>query len=466
MLAVVAAALWAGRFTSPFRVLALALGVVTVLDPWAVLAPGFWLSFGAVALILLASVGRLARPHWLIAWGQVQWAVTLGLVPLLLALFQQVSLVSPLANAVAIPLVGLGVVPLTLIGAVLPFDLMLQLAHGLFALVMMFLERLSALPAAVWASHAPPAWAVAAALWGSLWVLLPRGFPSRFLGTFGFLPLFFVFPPVPPSGALWLTVLDVGQGLAVVARTRGHALIYDAGPAFSRESDSGSRVIAPFLRGEGIRRLDAIIISHANADHTGGARSVLEAVPVGWVASSLPADHSVVAASPRHYACRAGQSWEWDGVRFQILHPTEASYKIQKGKENARSCVLRIATAYGTVLLPGDIERRSERELAARSPDALAATVLVAPHHGSLTSSSAEFVARVQPKAVIFPVGYLNRFGHPRPQVVERYRGMGSRLYRSDRDGAVTVRFESASGPEIQTYRSLRRRYWMMEGGP
>ncbi len=460
MLAVVAAALWMGRLTSASVVLSAALFAVLVIDPWAVLAPGFWLSFGAVALILLVSTGRIAQLHWLPAWARVQWAVTLGLVPLLLAMFQQVSLVSPLANAIAIPVVSLVVVPLTLIGVVLPFDGVLQLAHTVMAWCGALLEWMSALPAAVWQQHAPPAWTVVVALLGVLWLLLPRGFPARWIGAAALLPLFLIEPPPLAAGDLRLTVLDVGQGLAVVARTRNHALLYDAGPAFGPQIDSGNRIIVPYLRAAGVRNLSGMVVSHADSDHSGGANSVLQAVPVGWLLSSLPDDHPLLAqaASPRR--CEAGERWQWDGVDFEVLHPTAENYARAKFRSNDRGCVVRISTAGASVLLTADIESKSERELLASVPGKLRAQVLLVPHHGSRTSSSPQFVGQVNPDIAIVAAGYRNRFGHPKDDVLDRYRALGSRIYRTDRDGALLLAIARDGAIKVQRYRMLYRRYW------
>jgi competence protein ComEC len=301
---------------------------------------------------------------------------------------------------------------------------------------------------------------VALALAGTAWLLLPRGVPARWLGLPLLLPLFTVPPPAPPPGALWLTVLDVGQGLAIFAQTERHALLYDAGPAYSPDADSGSRVILPFLRASGVARLDAMVVTHDDNDHAGGAASVLSGVPVAAVYSSLASTHAAWRAAPGYrLPCAAGQRWDWDGVRFELLHPTAASYARDKLKSNDRSCVLRIAAAQGAVLLTGDIEARSEKELVARGRAALRAEVLVTPHHSSRTSSTAEFIAAVRPRWAVLPVGYRNRFGHPNADVLERYRASGAQLLRTDRAGAVLVRIDS-EGIDVEGYRGLRKRYW------
>lgn len=459
MLGTVAAALWLGRTGSATRVLSIALLIVLMFDPWAVLAPGFWLSFGAVAAIFYVSAGRLRRPHWLREWGITQWVVTLGLLPGLLLLFQQISLISPLANAVAIPAISLVVTPLTLFGAVMPLDEPLLAAHELTAWCMVLLEALSNLPDAVWQQHAPQPWAVLAALLGMLWMMLPRGFPARWLGASGMLPLFLALPPQPQEGELWLSVLDVGQGLAVVAQTRQHALLFDTGTRFNHDSDSGNRIVEPYLRAAGIKRLDGLIVSHDDIDHSGGALSIMQALPVAWLLSPLPTGHVVVAQARRSLPCHAGLSWEWDGVSFEMLHPSRESYSDERIKDNDRGCVLKITSRYGSALLPADVEQRSEQEMLARAPDKLAADLLIAPHHGSRTSSGEDFIARVHPATVVFTVGYRNRFGHPKPDVVERYRDAGAALYRSDRDGALLFRFGSG-GMKATAWRESSPRYW------
>lgn len=460
MLAVVALALWLGRATSAGHVLALALLLVLVIDPWAVLAAGFWLSFGAVAVIMLVSVNRLQPAHWLVTWARVQWAVTLALVPVLIALFQQVSLISPLANALAIPLVSLVVVPLALAGSVLPFDAVLQFAQWLMAICATALEWLAALPAAAWEQHAPPPWTVVTALAGVLWLLLPRGFPARWLGAIAFLPLLLLAPAPPAEGSLRLTVLDVGQGLSVVAQTRDHALLFDTGPGFGPGADSGSRVIVPFLRAAGIRRLDTMIVSHDDADHTGGAMSVLQALPVETLLSSLPDLDPLLLIGPQEQRCRAGQTWDWNGVSFEMLHPDAATITAPNLKDNERSCVLKITAPGGSVLIPADIEKRGEQTLLATLPEKLKADVLVAPHQGSRTSSSPTFVAAVAPRLVIFPVGYRNAFRHPHPEVVARYAALGSVGLRTDQDGAIGVELVAGRPPAVTRHRDRHVRYW------
>jgi competence protein ComEC len=458
MLCTLALALWLRRNVPARVALSLALALVLLLDPWAVLAAGFWLSFGAVALLFYVGTGRLDPGHWLAQWGRAQWAMSLGMLPLLLALFQQCSLVAPLANAVAIPLVSFVITPLVLAATLPGFEFLLAPAHGLTAPLMALVEWLGAVPWAVWQQHAPPAWATALALLGTLWLLLPRGFPARWLGLVLYLPLFFVPPPRPAAGEWRLVVLDVGQGLAAHVQTRDHDLIFDTGPAFSPDANSGNRILVPYLRAAGVRALDGLIISHQDKDHSGGAESLIDAVPTGWLLSSL--DVAVEPAqAPSRTHCRDGQHWEWDGVRFEMLHPVTAAYADPTPKTNDMSCVLRVSSPRGTALLGADIEAKSEAALLARHGNTLKADVLLVPHHGSRTSSTAAFVQAVGARYAVFPVGYRNRFGHPKDEVVERYRASGATLLRTDREGAVSVSF-AGEGIGVREERAVRRRYW------
>jgi competence protein ComEC len=272
-------------------------------------------------------------------------------------------------------------------------------------------------------------------------------------------------PPAPAPGEAWITTLDVGQGLAVLVRTRNRALLYDAGPAFGTEADSGERIIAPYLRAAGIERLDAMVITHNDTDHSGGAASVIENFEVQATLSSLPEGHPLLGLVPGVRRCAAGQRWDWDGVRFELLHPQSAQARAKKS--NDLSCVLKVSTGARSVLLTGDIEMPAEDELVKRDATALAerghatlgADVLLAPHHGSRTSSSAAFLAAVHPALAVIPVGYRNRFGHPDAGVLARYSLMNVRILRTDRDGAVTVGL-SRDGIAAGGERQLRRRYW------
>jgi competence protein ComEC len=460
MVTVVALALWSGRIASPARTLSLALAVVTALDPWSVLQAGFWLSFGAVALIFFVSAGWTGREARPLQWVRVQWAITVGLAPAALFLFSQVSLVGPLANALAIPLVSAVITPLALVAALLPVDALLHLAEWLTQWLLEFLEWCSQLPAATWQQHTPPLWATLLALAGVAWLLLPRGFPWRIGGTALMLPALALPAPAPAPGAAWITTLDVGQGLAVLVRTANRALLYDTGPAFGTESDSGERIVAPTLRAAGIPRLDALVVTHNDADHTGGAYTLLAAMEVERLYSSLPETHPLLALAPSPQRCRRGMAWEWDGVRFEILHPAQGGAPRRRNDE---SCVLRVSAGGSAMLLTGDIERSAEAELLRSA--ALRADVLLVPHHGSRSSSSAEFVAAVQPRFALAAAGYRNRFGHPHGEVLGRYAAAGIEVLRTDRDGAIEVRL-APGRVALETERARRARYWHVPPPP
>ncbi|HEX2333103.1 MAG TPA: DNA internalization-related competence protein ComEC/Rec2 [Burkholderiales bacterium] len=450
MVSVVAAALWCGRIAAPARTLAIALAVVVAMDPWAPLAPGLWLSFGAVALIFY-----VARSEWRIAqWGRMQWAITIGLAPAALLLFGQLSVAGPLANALAIPLVSVVITPLALVAVVFPFELLLQAAAWLVEWLLAFLEWCAALPGALWEQHTPPIWAATLAVAGAMWMLAPRGVPWRAGGLALMAPAFSLPPPAPAPGEAWVTALDVGQGLAVLVRTANRALLYDAGPAYGPEADSGGRIVVPLLRATGVRSVDLLVLSHEDVDHLGGALTLLETLEVRALASSLPRRHplhSLVAAPGR---CAGGMAWDWDGVRFEFLHPPPG---WETARRNNQSCVLRVAAGGASMLLTGDIERAAELLLLENklSPS----NILLVPHHGSRTSSSEEFIAAVAPRWAIVPAGYRNRFGHPAREVLERYARAGVTVLRTDRDGAVSVVLNGHT-PQVSTERARVPRYW------
>ncbi len=462
MVAVVMLALMAQRQTRPSTLLALALLVVLAIDPLAVLSPGFWLSFAAVAAILLGVSGRVGTTRGWRGWGRVQWVVTLGLLPLLILLFQRASLVAPLANLLAVPWVSLLTVPLTLLGSLL-WLLLPPLGEGLLTLAAWSLSALwwplawlGGWPLAQWTSSAPPAWAVASALVGAALLILPRGFPARWLGWLWLLPLLAIRPAMLPAGEAEFTLLDVGQGLAAVVRTRHHALVFDTGPRFPSGFNTGEAVIAPFLRQQGVAGLDLLIVSHGDNDHIGGALGLAREWPPARVLSSVPQRLTALGAE----ACRGGERWRWDGVDFELLHPpADDAGKGRRG--NNRSCVLRVSAGGGRVLIPGDIEGPAERQLLARHAEALAAGVLVVPHHGSRTSSSEAFIDAVAPRFALFPVGYRNRYGFPKADVVNRYRERGIRLLDSASHGAIRFRLGGEGGLRlVDTWRQSARRYW------
>ena len=460
MLGVILAGTLLQRRVAPSFILAGALLLVLIYDPLSVMASGFWLSFLAVAAILYADQGRRALKvvgRWR-RWTRIQWAVTLGLAPVLLLLFQQTSLSTPLANAIAIPVIDLMVVPATLIGVVSlglapPWAaaFLFKTAAVILGWLWYVLEAMAQLPYSVWSQHSPLPWTLVPAVVGVLLLLAPRGWPGRWFGTFWLLPFFLVRPSLPATGEVQFTLLDVGQGLAAVVRTQHHTLVYDTGPWFSAHFDAGRAVVAPYLRQAGVQRMDILIVSHGDNDHLGGAASLREEIPADRVLSSVP------ERLPGASMCSAPEAWEWDGVRFTLIHPAQVGLR-----HNNNSCVLRIQSAYGSLLLPGDIEREAEAMLVARVGAGLQSDVLVAPHHGSKTSSSEDFVAHTRPRIVLFPVGYRNRYHHPHPTVLERYGKLTPEMYDSPHQGAIEIHF-GPSGVAVSGYRTRHRRYWFSD---
>ncbi len=474
MLAAIAVALWLGRGMSASRILAWALLAVLLLDPWAGLAPGFWLSFGCVAMIFYVTTLRTGRMGAIKGAIITQIAVTLGLLPVTLVLFQEVSLISPIANAFAIPLVSLVVVPITLAGALLPFDFILQLAHLVMSWCYLALAFLSELPNAVWQSHAPQLWTALLAMIGVVWLLLPRGAAMRWVGAVAMMPMFLVLPPSPKQGELWVTLLDVGQGLATVVRTASHAMVYDTGPRWNPDVDSGNRIIAPYLRGEGLRRLDALIITHADEDHAGGAKSVIDMRKPQRVLTSMdPSSDNLQGAADVqrcHWSTLRTENdanrWRWDGVDFDIIHPAKEAYDVTGAKTNNLGCTLKITAPGGSILMSADIEKLSESQLLERfkdQPGALKSDVLVVPHHGSRTSSTEAFIEAVSPTMALVAVGYRSRFRHPNSIVMARYAARKIPTYRTDLLGAITLKFalNAAGRPALTTFRAEQQRYWI-----
>ena len=445
------------RITTASRVLALALLAVLVFDPFSVLVPGFWLSFAAVALIALAlSSGGGGSNRWR-QWGRVQWYIFLGLSPLLAYWFQQIPLLSLLANTIAVPWVSLITVPAVLVGTVLMFisgtvgGILLQAGAKSLILLEQVLASMAAVDHSLLLLPQVSITALIAGLIGVGLLLLPRGFPGKWLGLFWLLPLLFPRIDTPAWGEFRFTLLEVGQGLAAVVQTREHLLLYDAGPRFSRDFNAGWAVIIPYLRQIGLNRVDVQIVSHGDSDHIGGLAAVLHAVKVGEILTSVPS--SIV--HDRVEVCLAGQQWKWDGVIFEILHPRPGT----PFSGNNRSCVLKVSSGAHSVLLTGDIERPAEWDLVEHAPSRLSSTVLVAPHHGSKTSSTRRFIRAVAPRYVLFSVGYLNRFKFPNQDIIARYNDAHVKLFDTSRDGAIQFNI-NADKVTVVTERETEPRFW------
>lgn len=451
-------AIWSNRAYAPWQGLAWALLLVVLVDPLALLSPGFWLSFVAVAVIFSGLAAPRPSQRAAILWQlpRIQWRLSLGLLPFGLLFFGQLGWVAPFANLWAVPWTSWVVVPLLFAGllCLLPAP---ELAQWWFRAAAWAAERLqnslawcAALPMTNLSRPKAPLGLMLAALLGVALLLLPRGLPRRGFAWLLIVPLLLWRPPRPPAGELWFTLLDVGQGLAAVLRTRHHVLVYDAGARFSANFDAGSAVVAPYLRRLGITQIDRLLISHGDNDHRGGAAELDRLIPAYSLWTSVPGRIDWRYANH----CRAGQQWRWDGVLFRVLHPAAAA------QGNDASCVLQVETANGQrLLLPGDLEAAGEARLLTHSAHSLNSALLVAPHHGSASSSSSEFIAAVAPAAVLFPVGYGNRYGFPDPAVVDRYLAQGTQVYSTAASGALEVRLGHTDAIRVRAA-VQRRHYW------
>ncbi|MDD2919431.1 DNA internalization-related competence protein ComEC/Rec2 [Rhodoferax sp.] len=468
MLATVGALRLAGvRWPWP-QVWLLACAVVVAVDPWALLQAGFWLSFVAVGVLFatdagVARAGSSGVKSRFRTLMREQWMITLALTPLSLLLFGQVSLVGLLANALAIPWVTLLVTPLAMLGVLL--HPLWDMAAWAMTLLAQLLRGLAQWPWASMSLAQAPWWAGAAGVLGGLLLALRLPWPLRLGGVPLLLPLLLWQAAPIPAGEFEVLAADIGQGNAVLVRTAHHALLYDAGPQYSRESDAGHRVLVPLLRALGVR-LDTLVLSHRDSDHTGGAIAVLKMQPQASLLSSMEVDHALQALRPAT-RCVAGQRWQWDGVEFEVLHPLASDYGDVR-KTNAMSCALRIANDRQAALLAGDIEQAQEAQLLARSQDraagsdhpagSLQADVLLVPHHGSKTSSSAAFLDAVQPRLALVQAGYRNRFGHPAGPVLVRYDERRIRVIDTPHCGAAS--WQSWHPDGVQCAREVQKRYW------
>jgi competence protein ComEC len=422
---------------------------VLLADPLAPLAPGFWLSFGAVTVILFAATGHASRPTLLRSYLRVQAVVTVGLVPMLVGSFGTVSIVSALVNLYAVPLYTGVIVPAVLLSCAVasawhaPGVQLLQWTGALIEATWPLLEAPTHWPLATWsiAELGLPSWV--ALVMGAAAVLAPLPALGRLAGVSLVIAACLSRPAPPTAGAATITLLDVGQGLAAVVETRTHVLVYDTGPSFRTGSDAGQLVVVPYLRHRGVRHVDVLAVSHDDDDHRGGAASVLGLMPVRALALGPGVEAPTQAGATRaveKVRCRRGDRWSWDGVAFEWLHPGQVPY----ARDNDGSCVLRVRAGRHSALLTGDIEARAEADLL-EAGDLAAVDIVVAPHHGSRTSSTHEFVTTTRAQWVVYAVGHRNRWKFPADRVVERYRQVGARGLRTSASGAIT--FELGAGP-------------------
>lgn len=462
MIAVVTLTRFGRRANGGPHALALALLSILVFDPLATLSAGFWLSFVGVAFLMLC----LTRGRGLLAFLRElsvgQLVMTVSLLPLTVWFFGQASLVGALSNMIAVPLISFVIVPLCLLGILAllvlptcatPFLVVAAwLAHAQWWL----LERMATWPGAHWYLPEVAPWALLMATAGAAWMFLPRGTPARALGALLFLPLLWPHRPSPPNGAFEATVIDVGQGLSVFVRTHDHALLFDAGARYPSDFDLGEAAVLPTLRAIGIGKLDVLMISHGDNDHAGGAPVVAKAFPAARVLAGEPSRMQLPSTQ-----CRAGETWRWDEVTFTLLNPSpDALDAAQTASGNDRSCVLLIESPAGRLLLTGDISSQAEEQVAAGVTEG-APLVLLVPHHGSKTSSSAGFLAALHPAFALVSAGWRNRFGHPSVQVVDRYAAAGISLDNTADSGAMQVAFPVDAPPRIVAReRARQRRYW------
>jgi competence protein ComEC len=457
MLCVLFAARLLRREVAPTRGLALALIVILVVDPFAPLAAGFWLSFGAVAAIFLATSGSVvSAPTWR-EYGRLQIVATVGLAPLVIGTFGNLSLISPLVNLMAIPFFTLLMVPLVLVASALLFvndwlgSFVLHLAVQVLDTSWPALKWASELTLAMWPFTQAPIWAFVLLLVGTFVILAPGVFATRLAGCMLCLPALFWQPSRPRSGEFELTLLDVGQGLAIVVTTTTHVLVYDTGPNFRGGRDTGELVVVPYLHARGVRRIDTLVASHGDADHIGGLNSVLGRIPTGRLLLGPSVEPRVTSE-----VCAAAQSWEWDGVRFEMVYPP---VELRLTRRNDSSCVLRIAGVGGSAVLFGDIEKNSEQWLVEHQ--ALAQTdIAVVPHHGSRTSSTAALISATAPQYALVSAGFGNQWGFPKADVLARWQAVPAEVLQTAQSGAIEVAIARNGVERPRAYREERRHYW------
>lgn len=456
MLSIVLFSIFKQQKVQSSQVLSFALLAVLLLDPIAVLSPGFWLSFAAVTIISLAAQGRLSIDKGWRIWGRLQWRISLALIPLLVFLFQQASLISPVANFVAIPVVSFLVVPFVLFATSI-VSFMPEIAAVIYSftdwvlhILWWFLAFLADMPISQWYGVKPTLLSLCLAIVGFVLLLTPKGWPAKYLGFFLIIPLFWPNTDVPKYGEFEFTLLDVGQGLASVVQTQHHTLVFDTGPKFSQHFDTGAAVVIPFIRQKNIKKLDMLIVSHEDNDHRGGLDSLRQELTITELVSSYGEQGSKL--------CRAGDHWTWDGILFEILNPSDLD--VNKKRNNA-SCVLRVSVGSESLLLSADIEKKAESRLVDKYTEELKSTYLVAPHHGSKTSSSSVFLDAVDPEYALIPVGFKNRYRMPHLTVLQRYQERNIAIIETFRSGAISVRFGQKSSNNIpEQYRSETHKYW------
>jgi competence protein ComEC len=436
----------------------LALFSVLFINPLSVLTESFWLSFGSVALIIYGMSARLSPKGLWWRLGRIQWVLTLGLIPLSIWFFHECSFVSFIANSIAIPFVGFLIVPVILLGCLILListkigGFILLFSDKLLAILWKILSYFSHLSWAVWYQGIPHYYFLIFASIAVVILLVPVGFPGRWFGLVCLLPFLLYQPLQPPRGDAWVTMLDVGQGLSTIIQTSQHVLIYDTGARLSENFDMGKNVVLPFLHTIGAKKIDMLVVSHRDNDHSGGANAILKEIAV------LNIKTSSLKLFPQSIAsyCLQHETWRWDGVDFEFLYPSEDLLD----RDNDSSCVLKISTKQHQILLPGDIEKFAEKYLATTIPQSLRSEILIAPHHGSKTSAVSQFIEAINPKIVLFPVGYRNRYHFPNVNVLKLYKELGVSMYDSVTGGAVQIKLSDNPILIPELYRVTHQHYW------
>lgn len=455
------------RQVSPLLILCAACVVIAVLDPLATMAPGFKLSFAAVLILIWLARRRIVlrsehRLYWMArtlrSLASLQVLLLLGLLPLTVLIFQRAAVAAPLVNLIAVPLFSVVTVPLTLValvstGVLQPLgDMALSVASGSVGLLEWGIVRAASASAA-----SIPVAAVTGLAWlilplPVLLILLPPGWPGRHLAWIAVVALVMHEPAVPAPGCADIEVLDVGQGLAVIVRTRRHIVVFDTGLAFRNGGSMGQRVVLPYLSSLGTSRIDRLIVSHADLDHSGGVDDIIAGIAVDEMLVGEPLPNAAMISRP----CTAGTNWRWDGIDFQIIHPADT----QPVDGNDASCVLIVAAGGYRLVLTGDIEKSVEYRLI-RNGAVPRATVVVVPHHGSRTSSTSPFVRALSPSIAIVSAGFDNRWGFPKAEVVARWESAGAKVLETATSGAIALRMCARSGIDALTeHRQVRYRIW------
>jgi competence protein ComEC len=458
-----------------WKTLAIALFLVLIISPFAVMNPGFWLSFFAVGLILYFSqLNKSKMTSVIYNWSLIQFVISLGLLPLVLLFFNESSIISPVANFIMVPVFSFIIVPLVFLAGcvilIFPYvsHLILMLVTFFLDKLWIFLKYLADLQFSTIQINYLPLSVFIFICVGTVLLLLPRKFPTKYLALVFFMSLFFIKVEKPETNTVKITLLDVGQGLSVVVQTQQHVLVYDTGPRYSESFNTGKVVVMPFLKSRGISKIDMIIISHSDNDHIGGLKSIVNTINVGKILSSVPKKVKLnlkIKNTPSIDYCNSGSSWKWDGVKFEIFHPGIDSSL----KNNNASCVLKVSivasnlremNSGNSILLTGDIEAEAEYEIIEKQKQTISANIIIAPHHGSKTSSTDEFINIINPEYVLYPVGYRNRYHFPARSVSQRYQDHDVIEYSTSKFGAITFNLNASKIKKPELYRVSHRRFW------